>query len=118
MPKIIKILMIIFLLAVGSVVLLISQLYSSVILLAGSYSLLLGSIGLGLRISRRLHRFIISFIMALLINANYISYIPYGNPVITMILYGMGLLIAIWAILVGIAETVAIMASEKISSRW
>jgi hypothetical protein len=113
MAAIAKCVMIIILLALGAIFVFISQLYSPTILWIVSYSILIGSIALGIFAKNRRRVLVISFILSLIINARYLSYIPFGNPIIYMALYGLGLVLMIWAVIFFVAEVVASMTPQR-----
>lgn len=108
-----KLTIIILLLVLGSAITFISQLYSPVVLWILSFSLLVGSIGLGVYVTRRSRRLLLALIFSLIINGNLLLHVPYGNPVTVMLLYGLGLAVLSWALLFSLAEIAASMMSQR-----
>lgn len=98
---------------IGSLLVFISQLYSPLIFWVISYLILLFSIGLGFFSKSRKMSLYASLVMSLVINARYLSYIPFGNPIIHMALYGLGLVLMIWAVIFLVAEVVASMMLQR-----
>lgn len=103
----------ILLLAIGAAIIFISQFYSPAVLWILSYSLLAGSVGLGIYVNRRSHRLLLTLIFSLIINGNFLLHVPYGNPVTVMLLYGLGLAVLSWALLFSLAEIAASMMSQR-----
>lgn len=109
----VKLIMSILLLVLGSAIIFISQVYSPSVLWILSFSLLVGSIGLGVYVTRRFRRLLLTLIFSLIINGNFLLHVPYGNPVIVMLLYGLGLAVLSWALLFSLAEIAASMMSQR-----
>jgi hypothetical protein len=95
------------LLAISCVVLFVSLMYSPDALWIIAYVLLFGAIPLGILTRRRVHRAGFCFAFSLLINAHYLSLVPYGNPVTVALLYGFALIVVVWFLLFLIAEITA-----------
>lgn len=113
MATVIRIASIVMILAVGSVAVFISQLYSPGAFWIISYLLLFGSIFVGMWVAKRSYRLLASLIFSLVINANYLSYVPYANPVATMVAYGLGLLLVVFVTIFLTTEIVAGMVRER-----
>ncbi len=113
MRSVTKSLIIICLLVLGAASTFVSQLYSPIILWIISFSLLAGSIALGLFVDRRSIRLVLALVFALIINGNFLLHIPFGNPVIVMVFYGVSLALITWALLFSIAELTASMRPQR-----
>lgn len=104
MHHFVRIVIILFLLSAGAILTFIAQLYNHIIFWVISYALLLGSIAIGAWINRRSLRLIAALVFSIIINGNFLLHVPYGNPVLVMVFYALGLTLITWAILFSIAE--------------
>jgi hypothetical protein len=111
--KFVKCIVVIIALIIGALLVFISQLYSPLIFWVISYLILLFSIGLGFFSKNRRVSLYASLAMSLVINARYLSYIPFGNPIIHLALYGLGLVLMIWAVIFLVTEVVASMTLQR-----
>ena len=114
MKVFLKIFIILILLALGSVVTFVSQLYSPTALWVLSFAALVSPIVFGIYINRRSSRLIITLFLSLIIDANFLFRIPYGDPVTAMLLYSLALVTLSWAILFSLAEITASMTPSRI----
>lgn len=113
MKSIGKVAIILLLLIAEGGVIFISQLYSPFFLWILSYTLLVMSVLVGIFMPERRYRLITTLAFSLAINGNYLAHVPFGNPVITMLLYGLGLTMLSWILLFLIAEVTASIVQQR-----
>jgi hypothetical protein len=101
------------LLAAGSVIVFVSQLYSPLLLWIISFSLLIGSLVVGAYVGERSRRLLFTGISSIVICTNFLLNALFGNPAIIAALYGVGLALLIWALLFSLSEIAASMRPLK-----
>ena len=110
----VRIVAILCLLSAGAFSTFIAQLYSPVVLWIISYALLVGSIGIGASVNSRSYRLIAALVFSIIINGNLLLLVPYGNPMLVMAFYAVGLTLITWLILFSVAElTSGIMIRKR-----
>lgn len=106
MRNALKILLSILILLLLALAIFISQLYNPAILWLIAFSLIPLSVILRFLIASRVKFGATILAFSLIINAGLIAKVPFGNPIIEIAAYAVGLLFAIWILIVYLSELV------------